>query len=292
MKKIEINNRFILGEKLGKGSFGIVYRGIDKLNGNNVAIKLEPVKEYDLLSHENNVYSQINDPAFKTPKIYWYGTKGEFRVLVMDGLGVSLESLFQIHHCHFSLKTTLMIGIQICDHLEHIHRKKYIHRDLKPENFVVGLNENKRYIYILDYGLSKRYKNDQNVHTSLKTDKKLVGTSRYASTNSHEGFDLSRRDDLESLFYILVYFYKGCLPWQGAPGKTREEKYANTARQKLAISLESLCKDIPEEFYHFIKYIKTLNFKEKPNYKYVKSLLFNVMKNKHYIFDYNYDWTT
>lgn len=290
MKKIEINNRYIINEKIGKGSFGVVYRGIDKFNGNIIAIKLEPIEEYGLLEHENNVYNKIYEPGFATPKIYWYGLKGEFRILIMEHLGASLEDLFQRCKRKFSLKTTVMIGVQICDLLESIHRKKFLHRDLKPENFLIGTGSNKNKIYIIDYGLSKQYKNDINEHMKLNIGKKLVGTSRYASINSHDGIDLSRRDDFESLFYLLIYFYKGMLPWQGVPGKTKEEKYNNIADCKRKVSIEELCINVPLEMYQFIKHIKNLGFKEKPNYKYLKSLLFGIMSTNNYIFDFAYDW--
>jgi serine/threonine protein kinase len=290
MKKIEINDRYIISGKIGKGSFGVVYRGHDKINGNIVAIKLEPITDYGLLEHERNIYEDIYQEGFATPRIYWYGHRGDFRILVMEHLGASLESLFQKCNRKFSLKTTLMIGVQMCDLIEGIHKKKYLHRDLKPENFLLGTGNNRNKLYIIDYGLAKRYKNDQNEHMRLVVGKKLTGTSRYASINSHDGIDLSRRDDFESLFYLLVYFYKGSLPWQGVPGKTKEEKYDNIAITKRGTNIIDLCEGLPEEFYYFIKHIKTLDFKEKPNYKYLKSLLFNVMKKQSLIFDFIYDW--
>ena len=288
--EILINNRFTINKKVGKGSFGDVHLGHDKLTGNLVAIKLEHRDAKLMLKHEFDVYNEIWSSDHKIPRIYWYGNEGEFRVMVMEYLGESLESLFNRCHRKFSLKTVLMIGIQMFDLIEHLHRKNYVHRDLKPDNFLIGINDKRFYVHMIDYGLAKRYKNKQNVHTKFVNGKKLVGTARYASINSHQGIELSRRDDLESLMYILIYFLKGSLPWQGLPGTTREQKYEAIKRHKIKTSMRALCGGVPEQFYHFLYYTRNLSFKDKPNYKYLRSLLFGCLEQNNFKFDFKYDW--
>lgn len=287
--EILVGGKYVISQKVGKGSFGDVHLGFNRETREPVALKLEHQSKKVMLEHENNVYQAIR-PGAHIPKIYWYGTEGEFRVMVMEYLGDSLEALFNKCNRCFTLKTTLMIGLQIFDLLEHIHRCGYVHRDLKPENFLIGTAANRQYIYMIDFGLTKRYKNEQNVHTKMSTGKKLVGTARYASINSHNGIELSRRDDLESLLYLMVYFMKGCLPWQGLPGRTREEKYEIIKQRKISTTPRALCANMPIEFVYFLDHVRSLEFKEKPNYKYLRSLLTTLFDSNSYHMDYLYDW--
>lgn len=289
--EILINNKYVINQKIGKGSFGDVHIGYHRDTREPVAIKLEHQSKKIMLEHENSVYHEICGIGnAHIPKIYWYGNEGEYRVMVMEALGDSLETLFNKCNRHFSLKTTVMIGLQIFDLLEHLHRCGFIHRDLKPENFLIGLRDNRHFIYMIDFGLTKRYKNQLNVHTKMITGKKLVGTARYASINSHNGIELSRRDDLESLIYLLVYFLKGSLPWQGLPGRTREEKYEIIKQRKVNTTTRALCVDMPSEFVYFLDHVRSLEFKEKPNYKYLRSLLVKLFDSNGLIMDYHYDW--
>lgn len=288
--EILINNRYVINKKVGKGSFGDVHLGHDKEANNLVAIKLEHKDNKMMLQHEYNVYNAVNDDRHRIPQIYWYGEEGDFRVMVMEYLGDSLEALFNKCGRIFSLKTTLMIGIQIFDLIEHLHRSNYIHRDLKPENFLIGINNNRHFIYMIDFGLAKPYKNEDTIHMKMHTGKKLVGTARYASINSHNGIELSRRDDLESLAYLLIYFLKGSLPWQGLPGRTRDEKYEIIKRRKIDTTTKALCTGVPTEIFYFLDHVKSLEFKEKPNYKYLRNLLTGLMSKMKYDVDYKYDW--
>lgn len=289
--EILINNRYSIKKKIGKGSFGEVHMGIDKITGLPVAIKLEHQTNKPMLQHEYAVYQQIRSPTGRIPKVFWFGKEGEYRVMVLEYLGDSVESLF--NHCgrKFSLKTTLQIGIQIFDLLEHLHRHNFIHRDLKPENFLIGTGNNRNYIYMIDFGLAKRFKNNNKVHMNISSGKKLVGTARYASVNSHNGIELSRRDDMESLVYLMIYFLKGILPWQGLPGNTREEKYEAIKQHKNHMNIATLCTGVPEEFYHFLTHVRSLDFKEKPNYSYLRTLLFNISRKHQIKLDYHYDWS-
>lgn len=295
--EVIINKRFIIDRKIGNGAFGEIFNGYDKKTNKLVAIKLENIKKKPgkpiMLAHEFTIYTDLSSNMkndTRLPKIHWYGIEGDYSILIMDFLGTTLESLFNTCQRKFSLKTTLMIGIQMLDIIEFIHKQSYIHRDLKPENFLIGINENRHYIYLIDFGLGKRFKNINKQHCNLLSGKKLVGTARYASANSHNGLELSRRDDLESIFYILLYFIKGTLPWMGLPGKTRDEKYQNIKNVKNEITVLKLCQDLPVEFMNFISHIKSLKFNEKPNYKYLKSLFIDLLLKDDLKFDYNYDW--
>jgi len=147
-----------------------------------------------------------------------------------------------------------MIAIQALERMKHIHSCYYIHRDIKPENFTIGMSKDSR-IYSIDLGLGKRFrKKEDGSHIPMKKGKSLTGTARYASLNSHAGYEQSRRDDLESLGYMLVYFLKGKLPWQGLDAKDKDEKYEKIRKLKEETSLRKICEDIPNQFEKYLNY--------------------------------------
>ena len=209
----------------------------------------------------------------------------------MELLGPSLESLFQTLNKKFSIKTTCMLGIQIFDRLEYIHSKKIIHRDIKPDNFVMGRGKNSHILYIVDFGLAKKYwSSSHKCHIPFIKGKKLTGTARYASINALSGCEQSRKDDLESVCYILLYFLRGSLPWQGIKINNKEDRYKKICERKRGISIKELCSGLPNEFEMLLTYIRNLEFTQVPDYNYLKNLLKNIiLKNKGKI-DYFYDW--
>lgn len=191
----------------------------------------------------------------------------------MDMLGPSLEDVFQSCKRQFDLKTVLMIAIQLIKRIEKCHDERIIHRDIKPDNFLIGGNENtKDSIFIIDFGLAKCYWNSEGEHIAYRDGKNLTGTARYASLNTHKGIEQSRRDDLETIGHVLLYFLKGSLPWQGLPGKSKNEKYNNIKKKKLETSLDELCKGFPIEFKEFMEYCRSLKFEQDPDYKYIIDL--------------------
>lgn len=298
-EEIIIGNRFILDKKLGNGAFGDVYTGIDRRTGSEVAIKLEPKKNCKMLQHEHYVYKTLRGSRINIPEFLWYGEQGEFRVLVIELMGPSLAKLFSQCNHKFTLKTTLMIGIQMVRLLEQLHRMDFIHRDLKPENFLLGTSKDPDTgvsideVFIIDFGLSKKYKNKARQHSTMIPAggrKSLVGTPRYASRNSHAGYEQSRRDDLESMMYILIYFLKGKLPWQSFRGKNRKEKFRRIYQCKADTTEEELCSGLPEAFIGILKYVKNLAHEERPRYDDIVNTFINIMEDNSFEFDYRYDW--
>ena len=213
----------------------------------------------------------------------------------MQLLGQSLEMILnKLPKKRMSLKTVSMLTIQMINILKSIHNKNFIHRDIKPDNFTMGIKENKNKLFIIDFGLSKRYRDPNTfIHNPLIKRKKLVGTARYASIHALEEYEQSRRDDLESIGYVLVYFLKGCLPWQGLKVKVKEERYKKILEKKKETTSKDLCQGLPNIFETFVSYTRNLDYLEEPNYDHLRNLFFNyVINEKNENFDFIYDWTT
>ena len=168
---------------------------------------------------------------------------------------LSLTAVFSSSvHRQFSLKTVLMLADQLISRIEFIHSKNFIHRDIKPDNFLIGLNKRDTTIFIIDYGLAKKYRDPKtHQHIAYTEHKNLTGTARYASINTHLGIEQSRRDDLESLGFVLMYFNRGSLPWQGLKAVTKKEKYDKISEKKMGTPIEVLCKNYPPEFATYLK---------------------------------------
>ena len=276
-------------KKLGEGSFGKVYKA--EFNGEEFAIKMEnKSKENGLLEMEATIMSYLKGPNI--PIIKSFGYSGNYNVLVMQLLDKSLEDLFNKYE-KFTIKTTSMLGYQMVEIMQYIHDRHIIHRDIKPDNFVMGANENNARLYLLDFGLAKKYRSSRTLiqYPYIKKHK-LTGTARYASIHALEAYEQSRRDDLESIGYVLLYFLRGNLPWQGLKVKSKEDRYKKILDKKRETSTEELCRDFPQEFYQYVDYTKNLEYEENPNYDMLKKLFYDVIKKSREKFDYIYDWTT
>ena len=283
-------DKYKITKKIGQGSFGKIFQGINLITEELYAIKIEETNEKDeLLEKEAIILYYLKGPGI--PEIHLYDTLDNYHILIESFLGKSLEVLFSESFHNFSIKDVAMIAIQILNRLEYIHNKFIIHRDIKPDNFVIGQNPNDNKIYIIDFGLAKKYRSSKTLeHIKFRLTKKLTGTTRYASINALKGGEQSRRDDLESLAYMLFYFLRGHLPWQGAKGLTKAERYKKIYKIKKSTEPEELCENFPEEFKIFLIYVKNLEFEEDPNYDYLRSLFENVLKKMEEKLDYHFSW--
>lgn len=194
--------------KIGQGSFGRIYSCQDIISEELYAMKVEQNSSLNnVLETESKYLNYLK--GYGIPELIFFGRTEKYFILIETLLGKSLENLYSESHGNFNLKDVCMIGIQILDRLEYIHNKNIIHRDIKPDNFVIGINDEKNSIYMIDFGLAKRYRNSlTQEHIPFKMTKRLTGTARYASVNALKGGEQSRKDDLESLNYMLLYFLK------------------------------------------------------------------------------------
>ena len=175
--------------------------------------------------------------------------------------------------------------------IEYIHSKNFVHRDIKPDNFLMGIGKKQNTVYAIDFGLAKRFRDPKTGdHIPYRDGKDLTGTARYASVNTHLGIEQSRRDDLEALGFVLMYFNRGSLPWQGLAAKTKKEKYDKIREKKVTTTVEALCKGYPEEFGQYLDYCRKLPFDEKPDYALLRKLFKDLFVKKGFEYDYVYDW--
>ncbi|XP_012089343.1 casein kinase 1-like protein 10 isoform X3 [Jatropha curcas] len=287
-----IGGKFKMGRKIGGGSFGELFLGVNVQNGEEVGIKLEPARtKHPQLHYESKIYMLLQGGT-GIPQLKWFGVEGEYNVMVIDLLGPSLEDLFNYCNRKFSLKTVLMLADQLINRIEYMHSRGFLHRDIKPDNFLMGLGRKANQVYIIDYGLAKKYRDLQtHKHIPYRENKNLTGTARYASVNTHLGVEQSRRDDLESLGYVLMYFLRGSLPWQGLKAGTKKQKYDKISEKKMLTPVEVLCKSYPSEFISYFHYCRSLCFEDKPDYSYLKRLFRDLFVREGYQFDYVFDWT-
>mmetsp|Transcript_24778 Transcript_24778/g.34044 ORF Transcript_24778/g.34044 Transcript_24778/m.34044 type:complete len:748 (+) Transcript_24778:221-2464(+) len=268
-----VNNKYRITKRIGGGSFGEIYMGVGP-NNEKVAVKFERHgTRCPQLRHEYKVYRElINCHGFCS--VYHFGTQDNYNVMVMDLLGPSLEDLFNKCNRRFSLKTVLQIADQMLERVDTLHSRHLIHRDIKPANFVIGLGDQGANVFCVDFGLSKRYRHPKNLqHIPHRDGRSLTGTPRYASINNHLGIEQSRRDDLESIGYVLIYFLKaGTLPWQGLKAKNAQKKYRLILEKKQQVSIAQLCQGCPSQFAEFLAYTRSLKFDAKPDIPYLRKL--------------------
>ncbi|KAJ7965958.1 putative Casein kinase [Quillaja saponaria] len=287
-----IGGKFRMGRKIGSGSFGEIYLATNIDTCEIVAVKMESNKtKHPQLLYEAKLYNTLQGGS-GIPNMKWCGPDGDNNVLVIDLLGPSLEDLFVYCGRKFSLKTVLMLADHMITRIEYVHSKGYLHRDIKPDNFLMGLGRKATQVYIIDFGLAKRYRDPiTNRHIAYRENKSLTGTARYASCNTHLGIEQSRRDDLESLGYVFLYFLRGSLPWQGLKAATKKQKYDKICEKKLSTPIEILCRSFPVEFASYFHYCHSLTFDQRPDYGFLKRLFRDLFTREGHELDYTFDWT-
>ena len=286
-----IGEIYRITKKLGKGAFGEIYASENTQSHEQVASKFASTPEQGVqLLRESKIYRYFAN-AFGFPAVHWYVKHKESSVIVMDLYSSSLEQLLSKRVDPFSLKTVLMVADQALQRIEYVHKKGFIHRDIKPANFVLGRGTSSNTLHLIDFGLAKAYRDPKTYqHIEYGENQCLVGTARYISINMHLGIVASRRDDLESLAYMLIYCLKGKLPWQGLPSGKAEEKYSAIAKVKMQTATEVLCADLPEEFGLFLNQVRSLRFADTPDYAFYRRMFRRLMLTQGFAYDFDYDW--
>lgn len=270
--------------KIGQGSFGAVFEGQEFERGPKVAIKVETCSSdarCSQLQNEFEAYRSLEGLS-GFPLVHYFGKDASSYYLVMDLLGLSLEEMLTIRNRRFCAKTVFIVAKKMIELVERLHKTGRIHRDLKPDNFLIG--EDPKELFLIDFGMSKRYiRRDK--HIAFTTGKRLTGTPRYASINAHRGCELSRRDDLESIGYIIVYLTKGSLPWQGIKEQNKGKCRAIGEKKEQTV-LPDLCCNMPSEgkIQEYFNYVRNLKFESMPNYDYLKGI-FDRALYEHGLFD-------
>lgn len=288
-----IADRYIMkAQCLGRGGFGSVYPGLDKETDKQLAIKQEPIRLYGArrLEMEKAIYEHMwgrFPELVGYPKVYYQGVHNDSHVLVMERLGKSLYRLVKECGGRFSMKTVLMIGIQALRRLETLHNSDHVHRDIKPDNMATGLDDDGT-IYFLDLGLARAYRNPQTKEHGPFCRQSGSGTIPFLSMSVHSRIAATRRDDLESLGFALVYMYNGKLPWHESPSNGRHEETA--MEKKESTSVQTLCEGLPVQMQEYFNRVREMEFQERPEYGRLGTLFEHALEEAGYTNDRKFDW--
>ena len=263
-------------KRIGKGAFGSVYLAQKISTKEQVALKVEKsTVSKSVLESEAYLLQIIK--GIGIPQVISYGIAKKYKILIEPLLGQSLEDIYNNYGRHFSLAELCMIAIQVLDRIETLHSQGFIHRDIKPDNMLIGKRD-PNIIYLIDYGLSKKYRSTKTKkHIRFSNTGRLTGTLRYASSNALKGSEQSRRDDLISIGYMLIFFLRRELPWQKIRDKNETNRYIKIYKMKKEIKPEILCQGLPNEIVEYMKYVQHLGFEQEPNYNYLRNLFKSIL---------------
>lgn len=263
-----IGNKYKLIERIGKGNFGSIYKAQNIRTNELVAIKVESIaRETKLLKRESQILQYLaNTSVDNFPELKWFGLDEQNYYMVMNLLGESLSAIKEFFG-ELDIKETLLIGIQMVERIRTLHQHLLVHRDIKPDNFVFGLGNKKTKLYLIDFGFTRRYTNDNGIHIPFKENCSLLGTPNFVSLNVHKGYEASRRDDLESAILIMIYLHMGELSWESTNN--------NIIKAKEDIIYD---RDIPELLIDLLVHIRRLTFEEQPDYDYILELMYEEIK--------------
>ena len=286
-----IFKKFIIQKIEYKGINSTVYSGKNIANDKRIALKFEErnTSQGDL---EKEAFYLFQLKNIGIPNIISFGRYKKYNVLVEELLGKSLDKLFEENKNKpkiIRLKDMLLTGIQIIERIKFIHSNNIIHLDIKPANFLVGYLDDS-IIYIIDFGFAKKYRSSRGKHVQFSKTKYFTGNLKFCSPRLLKGFEPSRRDDLESLGYLLIFLFTGHLPWENSQGKNNYELIQKIYNSKALIPIKELCKDLPKEMIEFFKYIKSLKFEEDPDYSYLTNILKTILYKININNDMNFSW--
>ena len=283
-----IFKKYKLIKKIGQGTFGSIYEGINILTKEPVSVKLEDRTQNNILEFEG--YTLYTLKGYGIIDLITFGRNKNYNMMVQPLLGDSLYQIFINLKKKFTLKDICLIGLQCLDRIEWVHEKNFIHCDIKPENFLMG-KKDPRVIYMIDFGLSKKYRSERTKkHINFSITKKLVGTVRFASVNALKGYELSRRDDLESFCYMILFFILKKLPWQGIKCETQTKRYKKICEIKESFNIENYRKIIPMQIIEIYKYVKKLMFNEDPDYNKIRYLFKECLNKVNYKENETFSW--
>ena len=272
-------NKYKIQNKINEGSFGSVYKANNTITNEVVAIKFEKKSDtIKSLKNEAKIYQYLGKiEGF--PIIKMFGTTDQYNYLVMNLLGNSLLNVINNYN-KLSLKTVLVLGIQIIQRIKSLHEKCLLHRDIKPSNFLFGLEYESNKLFIIDFGFTKRY--DYNgIHINKKNIRKTIGSTNYCSINVHNYIEPSRRDDLESVIYVILTMLVGKLKWFNNPNLS----------DILLLKEKLLFDNIPSFIKLMLNHIRNLNFDEKPDYNYLIDLMKKEFKDNDFNNSLDFEWS-
>ncbi|KAI0767561.1 kinase-like protein [Fomes fomentarius] len=281
--------------QIGTGSSGEVWKAFSTLTSRLFALKIEGVPADKtvplLLQHEAGIYRLLCGAPEGIPQIHWSGIDGNQFVIVMDLLGPNLRSLQRLCRGTFTLRSICMLAEQMLDRLEFIHSRGIVSCDIKPHNFAMGFQENVRIVHLFDFSHAQLFVDPTTgAHIPFCSERSTMGTPRYASVAAHLHHEVSRRDDVESLLYVLMELYHGCLPWQDVSAQAHQERLDLIHEMKAGKGFQDYLSQSLPEFKAYHDHCSALSFGEKPKYSFLKGLFRARMLSDGWLYDWKFDW--